>query len=164
MPRYATAGITGHQTLAADITDWIRSVISEHVTLWAVGKGVTSLAAGADQLFAELLCSDNIPYDVVIPCRDYETTFTSAAALGKYERLKVAANTTITLDFGRPSEEAFLAAGEFVVRRSNVLFAVWDGEPAKGRGGTADVVSLALSARTPVFHINSRERTAKLIA
>ncbi len=47
------------------------------------------------------------------------------------------------LDFAEPSEAAFMAAGEAVVGRCQVVIAVWDGLPAAGLGGTADAVARA---------------------
>ena len=38
---------------------------------------------------------------------------------------------------------------------SDVLIAVWDGEPARGRGGTAEVVAYARSLGKPVVLIDS---------
>ena len=52
-----------------------------------------------------------------------------------------------------PSEAAFLAAGRLVVERSDVLAAVWDGKPARGSGGTADVVDYAKELRREVVVI-----------
>ena len=34
-------------------------------------------------------------------------------------------------------------AGKVVVDRSSVVLAVWDGQPSRGLGGTADVVAYA---------------------
>jgi len=48
-----------------------------------------------------------------------------------------------TLAFREPSEEAFFAAGKAVVDACDWLIAVWDGEPARGLGGSADVVAYA---------------------
>jgi hypothetical protein len=36
------------------------------------------------------------------------------------------------------------------VDRSDVLLAVWDGQPARGPGGTGDVVAYARARGTPV--------------
>jgi hypothetical protein len=49
----------------------------------------------------------------------------------------------IKLEFDEPTEEAFWAAGQRVVEESEQLIAVWDGRPAGGLGGTADVVAYA---------------------
>ena len=40
-----------------------------------VTQGLTSLAVGADQLFAKQLFERKIPYLAVIPCERYERTF-----------------------------------------------------------------------------------------
>lgn len=43
-----------------------------------------------------------------------------------------------------------MAASEFMVEQADELFAVWDGRPARGYGGTADVVAYAHQCGTPV--------------
>jgi hypothetical protein len=42
-----------------------------------------------------------------------------------------------------------MEGGKVVVDRAEVLIAVWDGLPARGLGGTADVVAYAGSAGCP---------------
>ena len=54
-----------------------------------------------------------------------------------------AAHAVTRLDYAEPSEEAFLAAGTSVVDNCEALIAVWDGKPARGLGGTADIVRYA---------------------
>lgn len=82
---------------------------------------------------------------VVVPCERYEETFSRAdlfrfrGLLGRAERLE-------TLRHPGPTEEAFLDAGHRVADLCDVLVAVWDGEPARGLGGTADVVDYAKAA------------------
>ena len=51
-------------------------------------------------------------------------------------------------------EDCYLAAGHRVVELSDLMLAVWDGSPAKGKGGTADVVAYAVRRGVPLFHIN----------
>jgi len=36
-------------------------------------------------------------------------------------------------------EDAYMAAGRRVVDLSDVMIAVWNAKPAKGKGGTADI-------------------------
>ncbi|MEO5877101.1 MAG: hypothetical protein ABIQ26_19070, partial [Streptosporangiaceae bacterium] len=49
-----------------------------------------------------------------------------------------------------PTDEAYLVAGHRVVKRSDLLLAVWDGRPAGGLGGTADIVAYARDRGTEV--------------
>jgi len=41
-------------------------------------------------------------------------------------------------------------ASRVMLERADMLLAVWDGKPARGYGGTADVVQLARDMRKPV--------------
>lgn len=49
------------------------------------------------------------------------------------------------MPYEEPSDEAYLAAGQEVVDLTDTLLAIWDGQPARGLGGTADVVRYARS-------------------
>ena len=43
-----------------------------------------------------------------------------------------------------------MAASNLMVDEADELYAVWDGKPARGYGGTADVVAYARGRGTPV--------------
>jgi hypothetical protein len=94
-----------------------------------------------------------------MPSDRYGETFNNAAARATYEDLSSKAKTVVRLPFSTPTEAAFLRAGEVVVEMSDLLIAVWDGKPARGLGGTADVVRYSLDQGTPVFHINPISQT-----
>lgn len=47
------------------------------------------------------------------------------------------------MPFDEPSEKAYWSAGQEIVNQADRLLAVWDGQPAAGLGGTADVVRYA---------------------
>jgi hypothetical protein len=51
------------------------------------------------------------------------------------------------------SDEAYLAVGRFVLHNSDLMIAIWDGAPARGVGGTGDVVAEASGRGVPVIHI-----------
>jgi hypothetical protein len=142
-----TLGVTGHQTITPRarelVVDAIRDILRQAESpLYAV----TSLAAGADQLVATELLRSGGQLHVIVPSRDYERTFGTDEDLASFRSLLRAAHAVTRLDFAQPSEEAFLAAGKSVVDHCDVLIAVWDGKPARGLGGTADVVRYARDA------------------
>lgn len=74
--------------------------------------------------------------------------------LENYRRLLKNAAAVETLDFIQPEEKAFFEAGKRVVALADLVIAVWNGQPAKGLGGTADAVKYALDQKKPVVHIN----------
>lgn len=146
-------GITGHQSIPAEalphITDGIRAFLTE---LPAPVDGYSSLADGADQLFAQILLDSGGRLHAIIPAGNYETSF-DGDALRQYHRLLHEAASVEELPFDTPSEGAYDAAGHCVVDHSDILLAVWDGEPARGQGGTADAVNYAHTKRLPVHII-----------
>lgn len=142
-------GVSGHQELPPQVEVYVSEVTRARFASLSGLVVVSSLAAGADQLIAELALERGGELEVVVPCHGYEETFGGPARAG-YLRLLSSAEHVETLPFASPGEEAFMAAGRQVVERSDELVAVWDGLPARGLGGTADVVSYARSRDIPV--------------
>ena len=137
-------GVTGHQNLPVAFLSQIRSEIERVLGRTADEVfGVTSLAAGTDQLFARSVLDTGGKLHAVIPCSGYESAFTDAGARATFHQLLAASSEIETLPHERPSEQAFLEAGHRVVEIADLMIAVWDGKKAQGLGGTADVVRYA---------------------
>jgi hypothetical protein len=116
--------------------------------------GITSLAIGADQLFATTVLLHGGSLEIIIPFTGYEFTFSEARDRREYDRLlQCAARVDILVTDGT-NEEAYFAAGKDIVNRSELLIAVWDGKPAVGLGGTGDIVNYALKRPLKIIHIN----------
>lgn len=154
------AGITGHQDLGnPDALEWVRASLDALVVVERVHSGLTSLAEGADQVFADILRARGVPFVAVVPSKSYESAFHSTTGRAKYLELLSLAKSTVELPFTLPSEQAFLAGGQYVALHCDVLYAVWDGLPAKGLGGTADVVQFAVAHHRKTVHLNPVART-----
>ncbi|MDR1394109.1 MAG: nucleoside 2-deoxyribosyltransferase [Bifidobacteriaceae bacterium] len=145
-------GVTGHQKMPTAAKEYAERII-RGLLARQDGQvvGLTSLAAGADQMFAQLVLEAGGSLDAIIPSAGYETTFTPDD-LPVYNALVGRAGHVTVLDFPEPTEEAFMAAGQEVVARSDLVVAVWDGQPAAGYGGTADAVWYAWSLGKPVLN------------
>jgi len=151
-----TIAITGHQKLAvAGDWNWVREAL-----LAALAEspsplvGCSSLAAGADQIFAELVLARGGELRVVLPFAAYEEIFTTAADLEVYRSLLQRAAAVEILGEHPDREESYWAAGRRVVDLADRVLAVWNGKPAVGLGGTGDVVAYALNSGKPVLHLN----------
>ncbi|MGR3871416.1 hypothetical protein ACUXZZ_22895 [Streptomyces graminifolii] len=146
-------GVTGHQNLPAKAIPYIREEL--HKILSSMGEGqlieaLTSLAAGADQLFAQIALSCSASLRVVVPSEDYADTFQTARERQRFIELKNSASRCVKIGHTNASEQAFFDAGVYIADNSDLLIAVWDGRPARGFGGTADIVNYANSKGVPV--------------
>ncbi|MGW5849519.1 hypothetical protein ACWFQ8_16455 [Streptomyces sp. NPDC055254] len=144
-------GVTGHRSIPDELLAHVES------SLWAVLEAhegpleaLSSLAEGADQLFAAIALEHGADLTVVIPSGDYEESFEDAGALARYQRLKHRATQEVRMDFTRSTDEAYYAAGTFIAGSCDRLVAVWDGLPARGHGGTAEIVAYARALGKPV--------------
>jgi hypothetical protein len=163
-------GVTGHRTLAAP--DKLRSAVDKilaQITTAAQaalasdllsGEGetfnlriISPAAEGADRLVAEagLAIGATLQCPLPLPKDDYAQDFATAESRAAYDALLAKAERVFELDAPRERNDAYLNVGRLVLSQSDVLIAIWDGQPAKGRGGTAEIVAEALVQRTPVI-------------
>ena len=116
----------------------------------------TPLATGADQIAA--ICARSSGYIVraLLPFEpnDYRQDFAPGEELDSFEQALEAADEIVALPGERSDlEAAYLLVGESLVGTADLMIAIWDGEEARGPGGTANVVEMALRNSVPVIHI-----------
>ena len=143
-------GVTGHRILPPSIVECAVRHWGRVLPTGGHLHGVSNLADGADQLFAAHVLAAGGTLEVVLPCQGYAGTLIAGESRTRFEDLRRAAATVLTMPYPEPSEQAFLAAGQALVDRCDHLFAVWDGRPARGLGGTADIVTYARTRGRPV--------------
>ena len=144
--------VTGHRAFDAAAAEHIRAhVVMLLEALAAAGpvRVVTSLAEGADQLVAEAAVQRRLPLQVIIPAAGYAESLPEPAQ-HRFTELLTAAAVVRTLDHPAPSPAAYRAAGLAMLAEADLLLAVWDGGPARGTGGSAEVVAHARELGLPV--------------
>lgn len=116
------------------------------------------LAEGADRHVAQLALDAGYGLHAVLPfARDtYAHDFSDQASRAQFTELLGRAERITELP-GRPgvSGQAYQRAGHALLDESDLLLAVWDGQPAQGAGGTAEVVSEACRRCIPVIHLSA---------
>ncbi len=143
-------GGTGHQGLPSRTAELVAAALHEVLARHGGSLiGVTCLAGGADQLFARAVLDLGGNIEVIVPAERYRDGLDVDAQPG-YDELFAKAIQVERLPLVESTEEAHMAASEVLVDRSEVLVAVWDGKPARGLGGTADVVAYARDRGVPV--------------
>lgn len=115
---------------------------------------VSPLASGADQLAARLALERGWELQAVLPMAPDAYAELDPPAAEALPGLLEASRCVLELpcDADDPVE-AFVLTGRATVAHCDLLIAVWDGLPARGRGGTAETVNAALVRGTPVLHI-----------
>jgi hypothetical protein len=125
----------------------MRTALSSYVGPDLVG--VTCLADGADTIFAQAVLDESGDIEVIIPAVQYREDL-PAEHHPAYDELLTRASAVHRLDFQRSDAEAHMAASLCMIDMVSELVAVWDGQPARSYGGTADVVAAARERGTPV--------------
>ncbi|MFF2194024.1 hypothetical protein [Streptomyces sp. NPDC058157] len=144
-------GVTGHRSIPdaclPQVEAGLRAVLGGHP---GPLEALSSLADGADQMFAAIALEYGAELTVVIPSGDYEDTFRDGGGLAAYRRLRQRATQEVVMAFPRSTDEAYYAAGTYIADACDRLVAVWDGLPARGHGGTGEIVAYARALGKPV--------------
>ena len=177
VPFAVTVGVTGHRSdaLAAVDSDRISERVREALKLvrdtarelhseegkWFAAQParlvlVSPLADGADQMVASEALKLGFVLQSVLPFEReaYRGSLTDETARQTFDALLGQAETVLELPGQSGRElEAYVMTGRATVAHADILLAVWDGEGPRGRGGTGEVVQLALRRGTAVLHI-----------
>lgn len=146
-------GITGHSNLTADTELLVRESLLSLLGAVPDGPGligISCLARGADQVFARVVLELGGSLEVVLPAPDYRQAKVKPDNMADFDELLGQASSVRTMPFARSGRAAYMAASEHVLDTADTVVAVWDGEPAGGHGGTADVVQAARDRELPV--------------
>ncbi len=117
---------------------------------------VCPLAAGADQIAAAAALDLGYDLHAVLPFHRaiYSDDFPGPNLIKAFGGLLDRAARILELPCKRGEvPSAYALAGRATVAHSDLLIAVWDGLPARGPGGTAEVIEHALRRGLPVIHI-----------
>lgn len=161
-------GITGHRDLVneAEVREDIRqSFLYFKFHHDAAVTGISSLAEGADLIFAEEAMREGVPLEVLLPFPpdEYVADFSTTSWQRVTRLIAQSASCRVrkTHD-GAPAasrNKSYLQTGQQLVDESDIVLTVWDGHPAQGKGGTGDIVQYALQQKKPV-HIIKGVRTS----
>ena len=173
-------GVTGHRTLAdadrlhAELEARIRALVAAHPHSPFVA--LSPLAEGADRLFAHAALAVGIPLYVVLPmaAADYEQDFPETVAefrelcsraecvfvaqiQSSHAALLQSGNVDATAGTSPEQQRrniAYARVGLYMAQRTHVLFALWDGKPVRGLGGTAQIIEYKRSGHLGTFQLS----------
>jgi hypothetical protein len=161
-------GVTGHRTLddpeslslaVREALSRLKELIPGSPTTNLVLVVVSALAEGADRLVAkQILAEKGSRLEAALPLRreDYLNDFRQDGSKREFQGLLEQASETWQASPGSSREGAYELAGRYVVDRSDALIALWDGEPARGQGGTAAIVEYARKRGVPLVWIGTK--------
>jgi hypothetical protein len=117
---------------------------------------ISSLAEGSDRLVADAGLAAGFSLEAVLPFHreDYAGDFKTEESQAAYARLLQRCSAVFELD-GDLSDRprGYETAGLIMLANIDILITIWDGKPAAGVGGTAQIISRAISGGIPVVWI-----------
>jgi len=149
--RVTTVAITGHRGLppatAILVNTALHIEISKRTSTDLIG--ISCIADGADTLFAKAVLDYGGTLHVIVPAKHYRESLPTDHH-PTYDQLINQANKVTRLDHLTSDPKAHMNASLYMLTEADELIAVWDGKPARGHGGTADVVNAAEERGIPV--------------
>jgi hypothetical protein len=159
LPEVLAVGFTGHRKVPYEtksrqvIRDFLAQQKESH---HGVMYGICSAAAGGDQLFAESCIELNIPLRILLPrpAEQFRADFEDTSWQRTVHIMENAISVEVT---GRHESrnEQYYDCGIQTVAESQLLVALWDGQPSRGIGGTQEIVSYARKTGHPIAWIHS---------
>lgn len=155
-----TVGVTGHRLLervetlreaAERAFDIIKELHPERHPCF-----ISQLAEGADRVVARIALERRFDLAAILPFpRDeFVKDFGSQESRAEFDEL--AANAHVE-ELPMPAERTsgYAAAGHRMLDRAHVLIALWDGQPGRGEGGTAEIVAEARRRGLPLIWVRT---------
>jgi hypothetical protein len=119
---------------------------------------LSSLAEGADRILAKrflLIPKTALWAPLPLPEEEFLNDFMDLKSKEEFINLLGKAERVIKLPIKKKRDEAYLAAGRYVIENSDVLLAIWDGNPAQDIAGTGQIVALARERSLPLAWIHA---------
>ncbi|WP_125262139.1 hypothetical protein [Streptomyces alboflavus] len=144
-------GITGHRGLPAEVEERVRRALAETVEAYDAADlvGVSCIADGPDAWFAQAVLDHGGRIEVVLPAEQYRADLPDWHH-PTYDELLLRASAVHRTGLDGSDSHAHMRGSELLIDQVDQLLAVWDGKPARGYGGTADVVAYAEGKGVPV--------------
>lgn len=167
IPYRLRVGVTGHRwlpddpALAAQVAraiQRIRALAPSPARTPLRLAAVSSLAEGADRLVAgQVLADEGATLAVALPLSrdDYMDDFETAGSRREFDGFLARASDVVVLPPCEARDEAYERAGRYIVEHSDAMIALWDGQPARGRGGTAEIVDYARERGVPLLWVHT---------
>jgi conflict system pore-forming effector with SLATT domain len=158
LPEFHVVGFSGHRQLA-DPDGTAGAIREELAFLRKLIPGewiaLSSIAQGGDRLFVKEARQMGLSWHAILPLprAEFASDFTPDDWSAVEKTLDTADHVHIVSENG-DRKDSYLDCGIETANGSDVLLAVWDGDPARGKGGTADVVQYAQSIGKPVIIVN----------
>jgi hypothetical protein len=159
LPEVLAIGFTGHRKVPDEaksrqvICDFLARQMESHI---GIVYGISSAASGGDQLFAESCLELNIPLRILLPrpAEQFRTDFDDTSWQRTLRIMENAISIEVT---GRHESrnEQYYDCGIQTVAESQLLVALWDGQPSRGKGGTQEMVSYSRKTGHPIAWIHS---------
>jgi hypothetical protein len=158
-------GVTGHRILAEveKIEGGIAEALGiiEHSFPSETLSVISSLTEGADRLVVLQVLSrprSRLLVPLPLPESEYLNDFATEESKAEFRHLLSQAEEVITLPPASTREEAYEAAGRYLLQHCDVLVAVWDGQAPQGQGGTGGMVAEARSIKMPIAWVHAGNR------
>lgn len=155
---YKILGFTGHRDVVAP--EIVRKSLARLLAVLKDNKGrisvVSSAASGSDCMFLNLVEKYNFPKKLILPFPEprFSEDFSDSEWDLAEQHIETAYDVEV-VETASNDVQAYLEAGLRTLEQCDVLIAVWDGLPARGTGGTEEIITQARLLKHPLILVDA---------
>jgi uncharacterized phage-like protein YoqJ len=159
-------GITGHRSVeeTEEVQHRVDLVLEKLRLAYPNRKWIvlSLLAEGTDRIVVKKIrqfTNATAKHVVVLPLSldEYQKDFSTPESKQEFNQLLGQADDVVELIPRKDRDEGYAQAGQYILENCDVLVAIWDGRPEKGKGGTGEIVRHARQRKLPLAWIRYRE-------
>ncbi len=122
------------------------------------------MSDGADSVFAQSAIALGIELESVIPFSDFESDFADERSRERFKALRANADRETRVNFLGRSPSAYRKSMEWLVFKSHLVVAMWNGDKTITAGGTWESILLCQAFDKPLIRIDSKSRTMSALS
>lgn len=167
IPYINKIGVTGHRNNICKNIKLLNKTLFNILSNEGITHIVSPLAEGADRIVAKYAI-ENFKAKLIAPIpfkiEEYKKDFNDKSKkefdeiLGQVKPIELSSfenKDKYEPIYDDKRNNLYRKCGEYVVDNCDILIAIWDGQEAKGIGGTAQIVEYAKDKNKKIIHINS---------
>lgn len=163
-----TVGVIGHRYLGDEscalfARTCCHALLSDLRQKFSRIKAISALSDGADSIFAQTAISLGMELESIIPFANFNSDFPDELPRERLRNFRLNAATETQVNFKERSQFAYRKSMQWLIFKSNLIVAMWDGVETGPAGGTWESVKLCQKLDKPVVRIDTRTRALYVI-
>lgn len=159
-----TVGVIGHRYLGDESSALFartccHGLLSNLRRKYGRIRAISALSDGADTIFAQSAIAMGIELESIIPFFNFESDFEDELPKERFRTLRSNVVSETRVNFKERSQFGYRKSMQWLIFKSKLIVAMWDGKEIGSTGGTWESVLLCQKLNKPLVRIDAQSRT-----